>query len=329
MDGNRLLALALAGGVVMFTQFAGAGTLQEDFSTNPAAQGWQVFGSTNLFSWDATNQALQVTWDSSQPNSYFYHRLGTILTRDDDFTIGFDLRLADIKPGVNTNKSGAFELAIGLFNFNQATRTNFLRGTGSDSPNLVEFDYFPDAGFGPTIWPTFIATNSAFNYNGPSDYTALPLTTGDWFHVVMNYTAADATLTTTMTRNGAAFGPINPVSLSTNFTDFRADTLAISSYSDTGDDYDSLLAHGTMDNLSVTTPPPPVAGMTSGFVDQTMWEVDFTSRSNWLYTLERTTDFQTWTAASSTLGGNGTNLALHEAQAAPGRGFYRVRAQRP
>jgi hypothetical protein len=328
MKGMRLLALALAGGSVMFTQLARAGTLQEDFSSDPASRGWQVFGNTNLFSWDALNQDLQVTWDSSRPNSYFYHRLGTILTREDDFSMAFDLRLADIRPGVNTNKIGAFELAICLCNFSEASRSNFLRGTGTDSPDLVEFDYFPDAGFGATIWPTFISTNSSFNYNGPSDYTALALTTNDWFRVVMTYTALNSTLTTTMTRNGAAFGPIHSVSLSTNFTDFRVDTFAISSYSDTGDDYDSLLAHGTVDNLAITTPLLPVIGMTGGFVSDNTWKVQFTSRSNWLYTLERTIDFQTWTSASSA-SGNGTNLVLQDTAPAPGKSFYRVSAQRP
>jgi len=329
MQVIRLLALVLTGASAMFSLSARAGTLQEDFSTDPAARDWRVFGDTNLFSWDSTNQQLQVTWDSSQPNSYFYRRLGTILARDDDFSLAFDLRLADITPGVNTNKTGAFELSVSLLNFSEATRTNFLRGTGTDSPNLVEFDDFPDAGFGATIWPEFISTNSSFNYNGTNDYTLLALTTGDWFHVGMVYTASNATLTTIMTRNQAAFGPINQVLLSTNFTDFRVDTFAISSYSDTGDDYDSLLAHGTVDNLVITTPPPPVLGLTGDFASQNTWEVRFISHSNWLYTLERTTDLQTWTASSLAVNGNGTNLVLQDTQPAPASASYRVRAQRP
>jgi hypothetical protein len=325
----RILALALGGFSMLLLESAGAGTLQEDFSTDPSSNGWGVFGTASLFTWDVTNQDLQVTWDSSQANSFFYHPLGTVLGRDDDFSIAFDLRLSDIGPGLNTNKSFAFELAVGLLNFADATRTNFLRGTGIESPNLVEFDYFWDAGFGATIWPTFISTNSAFNYNGASDYTVLALTTGDWFHVLMAYTASNATMTTAMNRNGAAFGPINSVPLSTNFTDFRVDTFAVSSYSDTGDDYDSVLAHGMVDNLLITIPPPAIAGLSGAFTSQNMWQVQFTSRSNWLYTLERTTDFQTWTSASNPSSGNGNSLILQESQPATGIGFYRVRAQRP
>jgi hypothetical protein len=323
------LVIALAGGFIFFNSELQAAVLQEDFSSNPAAHGWQIFGKTNLFSWDAAGEALDVTWDSSQPNSYFFHRLGTILGRDDGFSVAFDLHLNDITPGINTNKPGAFELAISLLNLTQATDTNFLRGTGTNSPNLVEFDYFPDAGFGATIWPTFISTNSSFNYSGPTDYTSLALTAGDTFHVQMTYTASNTTLTTTMTRNGSAFGPIHPVTLSTNFTDFRVDTFAISSYSDSGDDFDSLLAHGSVDNLTIITPPPPVTNMTGGFVSSNVWETRFTSRSNWVYTLERTADLHNWTMTSVSTNGNGSDVALRDTQATQSNGFYRVRAERP
>src|ERR1051326_4452154 len=78
---------------------ATAATFQEDFSNDPVTHGWQVFGNTNLFPWDATNQNLRVTWDSSQPNSYFHHPLGTILGRDDDFSLGFDVRFSDVAVG--------------------------------------------------------------------------------------------------------------------------------------------------------------------------------------------------------------------------------------
>jgi hypothetical protein len=306
-----------------------AAVLAEDFSNDSAARGWQVFGNTNLFSFNAGSQALDVTWDSSQPNSYFFHRLGTILGRADDFSMAFDLRLADITPGINTNKPGPFEVAISFLNISQATATNFLRGTGTDSPNELEFAYFADTGFGATISPTIISTNGSFNYSGSSDYTLLALTTGDTFHIVMSYTASNSTVTTTMTRNGSAFGPINPVTLSTNFTDFRVDAFAISSYSDTGDDFDSLLAHGSVDNVTITIPPLPVTNLSGHFVSPDLWEARFTSRTNWVYTLERTTDFQIWTTASATTNGTGEDLSLQDTQAKQNNGFYRVRAERP
>src|SRR5260221_6239186 len=61
-------------------------TISEDFATNPLLRDWSVFGDTNLFRWNATNQNLEVTWDSSRSNSYFHLPLGNILARADDFS---------------------------------------------------------------------------------------------------------------------------------------------------------------------------------------------------------------------------------------------------
>ena len=102
--------------------------MSEDFSIDPALDGWQVFGDTNLFQWDSVNQVLKVTWDSSQPNSYFYHPLGTILGTNDDFSMAFDLVLNDYAIGVNPNQPSTFEMATGLLNYSEATSAGFLRG---------------------------------------------------------------------------------------------------------------------------------------------------------------------------------------------------------
>ena len=74
MKIESLLALAAAG--LSLLPAARAATISEDFSSDPLKNGWQIFGDTNLFRWDAANRVLDVTWDSSQPNSYFYHPLG-------------------------------------------------------------------------------------------------------------------------------------------------------------------------------------------------------------------------------------------------------------
>ena len=108
MKNIRIRALALAAGAFL-SAHAFAGTVSEDFSSNPLSRGWQIFGDTNAFTWNSTNQNLMVTWDSSKPNSYFYRPLGTILARDDDFSVSFDLQFHDIVAGVNTNKPHAIE----------------------------------------------------------------------------------------------------------------------------------------------------------------------------------------------------------------------------
>src|SRR5882757_1025375 len=87
-----------------------ATTITENFTSDPSLDGWQVFGDTNLFQWDATNHNLAVTWDSTHPNSYFFHPLGGYLTRNDDFSIAFDLRLTDIASGNEPGKTGPLQL---------------------------------------------------------------------------------------------------------------------------------------------------------------------------------------------------------------------------
>ena len=198
-----------------------AASLQEDFASDPAARGWNVFGQTNLFQWNRTNQSLQATWDSSQRNSFFYRRLGTVLTKSDDFSLVFDLRLRDIVVGVDADKSSTFELAVGFLNLAGATSANFERGVGIDAAsgprNLAEFDYFPDSGFGATISPTIVSSNNQFavGFNFP-----LELKPGNWFHVTMTYTGDNRTLATVMRRDGQPFGPIQEVKLDAGFTDF-------------------------------------------------------------------------------------------------------------
>jgi hypothetical protein len=319
------VSLALAGMFVM--SVVHATVITEDFFADPRSNGWQIFGNTNLFQWDSTNHDLAVTWDSSQANSYFYHPLGTVLTHDDDFSITFDLQLNDVAVD-----GFGFELAISLLNFADATSTNLQRGVGIDpafgARSVAEFDYFPDAGFGATISPTMISSNnqfaSAFNF-------PLELTNGISFHIVMTYTASNQTFSTLITNNsnGQPFGPIDDVLLNsygTNFSDFRLDTVAISNYSDTNS-YGSIFVHGIVDNFVVTVPPPPIQDLTGAFSNG-VWPVQFISRSNWLYTLERTIDFQSWTTVSGPASGNGTNLFLQDAHPPTDKAFYRVSAER-
>ena len=308
-----------------------AAVIAEDFVRDPAQDGWRVFGQTNLFRWNPTNQNLEVTWDSSRPNTYFYHPLGAILSRRDDFSIAFDLRLDDIGPGPDTNLASTFPIAIGFLNLDEATQTNFLRGTGSNSPDLTEFAYFWDSGFGATCWPTFVDTNTTFNYNSASDYAIFALTPGDLYHVAMRYTAWNQMVVATVTNFEQTAGARITQLLNTNFADFRLGAISISSYSDAGQDPQyagSVLAHGTVDNLVVTVPTPPVqdlvGGTTNGF-----WQVQFLGKTNWLYTLERTADFRSWTVVSGPVSGTDGAMFIADTNVNAPAAFYRVLAHRP
>jgi hypothetical protein len=305
----------------------GAATLAEDFSRDPFQNGWKIFGDTNLFRWDSTNQNLEVTWDSSQSNSYFYHSLGTILAKSDDFSLSFDLQLSDIAVGVNPAKPDTFELAVGFINFVSATNTNLERGIGINAThgarNVCEFDYFPDSGYGATISPTLISSNNQFASVFAHPFTIDPAAL---FHVALNYGASNQTLQTSVTRNGQPFDTTNVV-LGSSFSDFRLDRVAVCSYSDAGAD-GSLLAHGTVDNFVVTVPPTPTQNLAGNLVNG-VWQTQFLSQSNWFYTLQRSPDFQSWTNVSSTMPGNATNLFLQDTHPPADEAFYRINAQRP
>jgi hypothetical protein len=327
-------AYPLAALIVAFaamTACLSAATITEDFNTDPADRGWLIFGDTNLFKWNAANQNLNVTWDSSLTNSYFYLPLGTILNRQDDFSFALDLKLTDIAAGVDPSKPSTFQLSFGFLNLVDATRTNFFRGNGARSPNLVEFDFFPDTGFAPTVWPSAWSTNSSLNYNGSGDYTILDLPVGALMRVVMAYSADDQTLRTSIATNGVSIGIVQDVKLTPTFTDFRVGGFAFESYSEAGQNplyVGSILAHGVADNILITVPPPPVQNLTGKFVN-TQWQVTFFSRTNWVYTLQRTAGLQSWADVSPKLGGNGASLVLADANPGPESAFYRVRAERP
>jgi hypothetical protein len=314
-----------------------AATFTENFTNDPSQDGWKIFGDTNSFAWNSAGTNLAVTWDSTKPNSYFYHPLGTILTRDDDFNIAFDLQLNDIASGNEPGKISPMELGFGFLKYTDATDPAFVRAYAA---NLAELDYFPLGYYVdvkgktntiyPTVTPTFIST--AYDY-APSAYIPYIVTfpTNELVHVSLTYTASNQTLTATFQTNGVDCLEIPPVVLTDDFiTDdnFAVDMFSISSYGSTGDPYDSVLAHGTVANIVVTVPPPPVQNLSGNFSND-VWQVQFISRTNWLYTLESSTNLQTWTDVSISTSGSGTNLFLQDTNTPVDKEFYRVRADRP
>jgi hypothetical protein len=327
----------LVGGSLVFTQDYHAATVLEDFSTDPASHGWKKVGDASLFEWNPTNYCEQITWDSSRSNSYFALPLGTVLGKEDDFSLAFDLRLSDFVAGVDPQKPNPFQLAVAFINLSEASGPAFVRGTGADSPDLTEFSFFPDPGgawiYGPSLTTEMVDSIGADpGADWAYGFAGLSLTTDDLFRIAMTYTAANLTLHTQITRNtNEVFATFDAVISNTNFTDFRLNAVAVCSYSDAGQDPQfagSILAHGIVDNFVVTVPPLPVTSIAGNF-NNAVWQVNFLSRSNWVYTLERTADFQTWVAVSPTANGNGTNLALQDTNAPSSKAFYRVKARRP
>ena len=316
----------------------GAAVFEESFAVDPMTHGWRTFGDATLFRWNSTNQNMDVTWDSSHTNSFFYQSLGTILTKADDFSFSFDLCLTDIRAGSTPGKPAEFEIAIGLLNYSSATNANAFRGAGVSSQygvrNLVEFDYFPDAGFGETVATTVVSTN---NRIFPVHNFPLPMSPGATFRVMLAYTASNQVLRTSATRNGLPFGlppnnALGDLSLAGR-PDFRVGSFAVISYSDAiqfgePEYHGSVLAHGAVDNVQITLPPPPIVGMQLQLFLETR-RVEFTSRTNWTYRLERTTDFVSWSPSSAPLAGTGELLILTDTNPPAPNLFYRIRAERP
>ena len=311
--------------------------IRQDFASDPLAQEWLLFGDANLFHWNPILQNLEVTWDSSRPNSYFQLPLETLLTRTDDFSVALDLQLNDIAGGSNPAKPSPMQLAFGFQNRSEAESVRFNRATGSDSPDLVEFNFFPDTGFGPTVWPAVYSTNSSMNYNGSGDFSLFDLPVGVPMHIVLSYASSNQTVTATVTTNGILAGPVTSARLANQsssfggpFTEFQLDTFAISSYTDTGvpaGPYaSSILAHGVVDNIAVIVPPPPIRHESHSLNDG-HWEQAFISRTNWNYVLQATTNLKVWTNVGSPQPGTGGRMVLQDPQAGtvPYR-FYRTEA---
>ncbi len=321
---KKIRLLAIAG--LCAVSAVHATLVQEKFASDPALDGWQIFGDASLFQWNPTNQVLAVTWDSSQTNSYFYHPLGAVYSRTNDFLITFDLRLNDIAIGTTPGKPLTFELAVGLINTGEATSGNYFRGYGY-FPDLVELDYFPNDinDYGATISTLMISSQTNYSRGGFTD--PLELATNTLYHVVLIYTSANRTLHTAMAADGAPFGPVQDASLPAKFDDFLVDAISVSSYNDGGQDPSyagSILAHGTIGNLAFASPLPvgAVQSLAAG-------KIQFASDTNWLYTLEQSADFETWSVAAPATLGNGTDLVLQATNLPVNQSFYRVRADLP
>jgi hypothetical protein len=313
---KKVCLLAIAGLFVTSTLHASF-VVHEKFATDPALDGWQVFGDTNLFQWDSTNQVLDVTWDSTQTNSYYYHLLDRTYTVADSFYVQFDLQLND---AVSFN-SGQ-ELAIGLLHFSDATDPDFSR-PNTPSPNLCEFDYFPAYTYDGTPYPSSAdatVVDSGGNYFFAYDnVTLLP---GGTYRVVLIHQAGAEAVSGVIYTNGQVVTTL-PSVYDGGIGDFQLDMLSVINYADDGYG-DDILAHGTVGNLAFASPLP------LGFIQAPMpGQVQTLSDTNWVYTLEQSVDLQTWTPAALPVPGNGTNLVLQATNPPSDHAFYQIRADLP
>ena len=104
------------------------------------------------------------------------------------------------------------------------------------------------------------------------------------------------------------------------------DTFSISSYSSTGDDYDSVLAHGSVDNLASYRPIPARHRPDGRPATNGLWQAQFFDPHQWLYTLERSADFAPGSQLPPPTPATETIHGIAGCTIRRRRAFYRVRA---
>ena len=291
----------------------------EDFSADPLASSWVVHGDESLFEWDAEAGVLAVTWDSEKPNSSFHRPLGLVLTEADAFAFTFDIALDEVKAGHLDGQPYTFEVAVGLVDIETAKADGFSRGTGSDSPNLVEWNYFPDTGFGATVSTAIASGKSQFaaGFTFPAS-----LATGEKYSVRMEYDPGERTLKTFVLENGKAWKEIQSVKLQDDFSGFAVDAFSISSYTGKGTE-SSLFATGTVDNLAIAVDrsQPRIVG--ARLIDG-QWRARTFGFAAADYLLERSADLHDWQPVENGVRSDGFYLRLIDEEPPDGGGFYRL-----
>jgi hypothetical protein len=301
----------------------------EDFTAEPAD--WRAHGETNLFGWNAGAGSLDVTWDSSRTNSYFYLPLGLTLTRADDFRLAFTLSLDEIQIGTTEGKPFTFQIAAGLLNTTNAFDPEMFRGTGIDPAhgprNLVEFNYFPDSGFGATIAPSVVTESNQIAFSGNHPFELVP---AEVYRVEMSFDGTLQTLSTRMWKNGEPFPSegLKTLQLGPEFADFRLNALAIASYSDAGQSPQfagSVRARGSIDDVELLVFHRPKLAMVKGA--GTPLAVEFPTEDGWTYHLETSSDLAIWRGASGPHAGTGGLLRV-PVTFESSRAFFRARPER-
>ena len=264
----------------------------ETFDSDPLTKGWSVHGDKSLFEWDEDSESLRVKWDTERPNSFFYKPLGRVLTESNSFAFTFQITLDSVKAGYLEGKPYTFQVALGLLNISSAIDKNFNRGTGSDSPNLVEWDYFPDTGFGATVSPAVASDKSEFSagFTFPAE-----LLIGKTYSIKLIYNSEERVLKTEMLEDGKSWANIQTVEISSDFSGFFVDTFSISNFS-AKDSESSLLAIGTVDEVALVTSDtlPKLFGVK---INGSQWEAKSFLIEPEIWKVESSNDVLNWNRA--------------------------------
>lgn len=321
---------------------SGAATFRDSFElgdNTATVNGFRQWRSFNegIVQWNTNSGRLDVTWDSRKTNSFYYYPLPVAMTRSNSFAFELTLRLSDLQIGIDPSKNSTFEICIGFLNLAEATRTNYFRGSGVNSiygaRSVIEFTYFPDDGFGATVGTIIASTNNqiAYSHTFPVE---LALETA--YHIRVAFDASTQSLTTAIDVNGAPHGEppentIRTLRYPAEYGDFRVDAFSIHSYSDAGQIppqfAGSILAHGTIDDVSITYVDEPIDRIEKWGLDSGFWS-RIKSYAGWNYRIERTIDFANWETVE-TIAGTGGEIESRDLAPPPTAAFYRWVATPP
>ena len=304
---------------LMFTVRICGDIIDENFSSNPLQRGWQIVGNNSFVQWNENAHYMEVNWNSAQTNSFFFYPLKTILTKKDNFAFEFDLQVYEAIAGTSPNKPFTFELAIGLVNVTNLVGSTFYRGTATSSPNLVEFDYFPDSGYGATVSPTIVSDKSRFFTQFEYPFELYP---ENIYHIKLEYQAEPKTLNTIILENNRPTRPIASVQLPADASEFFVDAFSISSYSDHGAG-GSIQARGTIDNILIHLPDssPKIQGYKNG----SQFILTFSARAGIINKIERSTDFKSWNTIFETVPDTPQIVTAEDGYETNRSAFYRLK----
>ncbi|HTG43226.1 MAG TPA: hypothetical protein VK633_01720 [Verrucomicrobiae bacterium] len=298
---------------------------------------WTAVGETNLF--HPVSGGMEMTWDSSKPNSYLYLPLGMILTREDDFKLTFIVTVTTLRLGTTPGQPYTFEIGAGLINLTNALAPRFYRGAGIDREhgprNIVEFDYFPASGIiAPTVAPTIATAENQILF---SDNHPLEIELDLPYKVEMSFTAPDQTLRTKMWKaetpgNGLSFAEppleLKPLALSSSYSGFAVNALALISYNDQGQNppqfSGSVTATGLFSAMELQVFNRPLLAMNRAAEAMAL---SFETSPGWRYQLEQSATGELWRPFSTPLEGTGQSASV---PFEPGDRLqiYRIRAER-
>ena len=336
----RVQTLAIVSGLILLAFGTSGASIRthEDFSSDPFApdtlSAWQHFGNPELFAWDSSREAVSVTWDSSQPNSYLYHPLPLTLHRQHNFQFGFTLELDQHDVGVHPEKPGTFQITIGLIDTASALSSDYLRAVPLRTTNLVEWTWFgADPSISPSVSPVIVPQDGRFPWGYGDSFFQLEL--GRRYSFDLNFDAANQQLTLGVEIDGEPGPALVPVVLPSAFTDFQVNAFSIHSYSGEGQDTrfaGSVLAHGWVHDVyweipDTVEPPNPTLSFVGNAFQRA---VDLETLSGWWYGLEGSHDLVEWEPLNSEVEGNGKiqRLMDHRRAVFPQQ-YYRVHIRRP